>query len=247
MQASTSQKLKKVVRLATRPRVFVAMTRDVVRNAYGRIRFHWSKNETGKETVDYKVYQTYDTYLAHQRGKLKKLDLSDHDERYRAHLVKIFQGLDADIVTKGKTVLCLAARIGTEVKAFLDRGCFAIGIDLNPGENNHYVVSGDFHHLQFPDQSVDIVFTNSLDHAFNIPKILGEVKRVLKPTGHFILEIIHGTEEGYDFGFYEAARWKKIDDVVEIFAENGFQVHRRHNIREPWSAGGEHISFILQR
>ena len=48
-----------------------------------------------------------------------------------------------------RTVLCLAARIGTEVKAFLDLGCFAIGIDLNPGTDNRYVVHGDFHDLQF--------------------------------------------------------------------------------------------------
>ena len=36
-----------------------------------------------------------------------------------------------------------------EVRAFLDHGAFAVGIDLNPGRDNRYVMVGDFHQLQF--------------------------------------------------------------------------------------------------
>ena len=73
---------------------------------------------------------------------------------------------------KAASVLCLGARQGTEVKAFLDLGCFAVRIDLEPGAENQFVVQGDFHDLKFPTESVDIVFTNSLDHAFDPKKMI---------------------------------------------------------------------------
>jgi hypothetical protein len=64
------------------------------------------------------------------------------------------------INTGGRTVLCLAAR--NESEAWTDADFLAIGIDLNPGENNRFVVVGDFHALQFRDGVFDVVFTNSL-------------------------------------------------------------------------------------
>jgi ubiquinone/menaquinone biosynthesis C-methylase UbiE len=56
--------------------------------------------------------------------------------------------------------------------------------------------SGDFHCLQFPTASTDVVFTNSLDHAFDIKQVAIEVKRVLKPGGRLVLEIGRGLAEG---------------------------------------------------
>ena len=47
-------------------------------------------------------------------------------------------------------MLCLGARLGTEVRALHNLGYFAIGIDLNPGVDNPYVLMGDFHKLVFP-------------------------------------------------------------------------------------------------
>ncbi|CAO0820302.1 hypothetical protein DFAR_1470047 [Desulfarculales bacterium] len=67
------------------------------------------------------------------------------------------------------------------MKAFFDKDCFAGGIDLNSGYDNRYVLSGDFYHLQVANDSVDIVFSNSFDYAFDLNKLMGEVTRVLKP------------------------------------------------------------------
>src|SRR3989338_2256161 len=142
-------------------------------------------------------------------------------------------------------VLCLAARIGTEVKAFLDIGCFAVGIDLNPGIVNKYVVHGDFHDIQFPDHTVDVIFSNSLDHAFDLNKLIKEVKRVLKANGFLILEIVRGTEEGYMPGYYEAAVWEKIDDLLDIFLKSGFDIVNKVNFEYPWR-GGQHVSLKLK-
>jgi len=77
-------------------------------------------------------------------------------------------------------MLCLAARIGTEVKSFLDLGAFAVGIDINPGKKNKYVLFGDFQDIQFAPKCADIIFTNSIDHVYDIEKFLSEIKRVLK-------------------------------------------------------------------
>jgi len=79
---------------------------------------------------------------------------------------------------------------------FIDHGVFAVRIDLNPGRDNRRMVVGDFHALQYADASVDVVYTNSLDHAFELERVLAEVRRVLKPEGTCLVEVGLGTEEG---------------------------------------------------
>jgi len=186
-----------------------------------------------------RAYPTYEDYVGHQRSKLEQLDLSEYDveyprllgERLRAH----------GLVTRGMTVLCLAARLGSEVKAFLDLGCFAVGLDLNPGPNNKYVVYGDFHAIQFADGSVDVVFTNSLDHVFDIDRVLREVRRVLKPGGLLVTEAIRGTAEGGAPRAYESFFWQKIDDLVGLVERRGFALLWRRPFQAPWR--GDHLCW----
>jgi hypothetical protein len=75
-------------------------------------------------------YRRYVAYLQHQSRKLPRLDLSDYDREYRTVLRERLEQLPQN--WRGARVLCLAARIGTEVKAFLDLGAFAVGVDINP-------------------------------------------------------------------------------------------------------------------
>lgn len=119
------------------------------------------------------------------------------------------------------SVVCLAARRGEEVEALIGLGYFAVGIDLNPGAENPYVVTGDFHALQFADASVDCVYTNSLDHAFDLPQILSEVRRVLKPRGLFVVDIVYGHEEGYIVGDHDAMHWGRSEDFAKHLAATG--------------------------
>src|SRR5581483_2782763 len=114
------------------------------------------------------------------------------------------------------------ARLGTEVKAFLDLGCFAVGVDLNPGSGNRYVLHGDFHDLPFPQESVDLVFTNSLDHAFSVDRMIAEMRRVLKPGGLLVLELSCGSSGGKSAGHYESFWWDCVDDVVALFEDHPF-------------------------
>ena len=165
-------------------------------------------------------YKNYPDYKAHQRSKAPLSDLTARNLMLRTDIPK--RVADLPFWNKDATVLCLAARGGGEVQAFLDLGCFAVGIDLEPGKENPYVLHGDFHDIQFPNGSVDIVYTNSLDHVFAMKKVISEIKRVLKPDGHLILEIMRGSAEGKEPQFWEASWWKELGDVVKLFIEQGF-------------------------
>jgi SAM-dependent methyltransferase len=208
-----------------------------------RKRYGWSEDQSGK--IKKREYPSYSEYLEHQKSKLRyiKNELSStYDIKYRHELKERLK--EQNLVQPRMNVLCLAARIGTEVKSFLDLDCFAIGIDLNPGVENKYVLYGDFHDIQFPNHCIDVIFSNSLDHTFDFDKLIKEIKRVLKPNGYLILEIVRGIEEGYSPSDYEVSIWKKMDDALGIFLNSGFRVIKKSDFEYPWK--GQHISLKLK-
>jgi len=186
-----------------------------------------------------KNYKDYSEYVEHQKSKLDKEIgwISGWDKKYtnilKERLLDDFAKYD---IEKGK-VLCLGARLGGEVRAFIGLDCFAVGIDLNPGKDNKHVLYGDFHDIQFPSKSVDIVFTNSLDHSLDIDKFFDEIKRVLKLEGHLIIEMASGGKPGP----YEAINWENIDEIIEIIKGFGFKLIKRLDIDHPEK--GEHCVF----
>jgi SAM-dependent methyltransferase len=167
-------------------------------------------------------------------------DLAEYDSKYKQVLCDRVSELNL----AGKSVLCLGARIGTEVKAFRDQGAFALGIDINPGTKNEYVIFGDFHHLKFPDRCVDVVFTNCLDHAFDLHRVLDEIRRVLRPSGQFLIEAVAGLNAGKQPGFYESFWWLSIDDLVQLIQKSGFALRTRAKIEYPWE--GEALHWTLE-
>ncbi|MFH1033065.1 MAG: class I SAM-dependent methyltransferase [Pseudomonadota bacterium] len=207
-----------------------------------KIRQHYLKKRIGKrwaakgpESLLARQYDSYDDYVEHQAAKFKlknicPREIDDYDQRYRALLL---ERLNQYGVVRTGTALCLGARQGSEVKAFIDKGCFAVGIDLNPGKDNRYVLPGDFHAIQFPDSSTDIVFSNSFDHAFDLTKLLGEIQRVLKPDGLLVLEAGTGMQEDGSAGFYECLQWSTVDQLVGILGGYGFRQECRHRIEFP--------------
>ena len=183
-----------------------------------------------------RVYPDYDTYLEHQSLKLDALrvkSIAGHDRRFHAALTERLE--HGPLQLEGKSVLCLAARSGTEVRAFIDRGAFAVGVDLNPGKDNRWVVVGDFHALQYADDSADFVYTNSLDHVYDLDRVVAEVLRVLKPGGIFLVELGLGTGEGGGAGgFYEALSWERTDELLRRIAGAGFDLRHRTPFTLPW-------------
>lgn len=190
-------------------------------------------------------YASHEQYRAHQRSKLAYM----HSEGLESYDACLHDALAARLrqsgIRRGSRVLCLAARRGGEVRAFLDCGCFAVGMDLNPGVDNPYVVAGDFHALQFPDQVVDIVFTNSLDHVRDLEAVIAEIRRVLVPTGRVLIEAMAGEEEGQKFDYYESYSWPTVSALIERLEAEGLALVSRTTITQPWR--GEHLTFGLRQ
>lgn len=178
-------------------------------------------------------YRTYDEYVAHQASKLAKVDLSKYNDHFRSELISRLANLRPRLVNK--TVLCLGARTGAECRAFNDLGvnAFAVGIDLNPGERNRFVLAGDFHELQFASESVDCVYTNALDHALDLGKVLNEVSRVLRNSGFFIAEIVDPKVRPP--GEYESLWWSDVEDVVTAIQQVGLTLAERQPFSYPWA------------
>lgn len=140
-------------------------------------------------THQLRSYDSYDSYVKHQKSKLyiNRKSASENSSKMEQYVCQQFGAMDI-WRSKPKT-LCLGARLGGEVIAFKKLGADAIGIDLNPGDNNKHVIQGDFHDLKFEDQSFDILYSNSMDHVLYLDKFLDEACRVLKMGGLFILDI----------------------------------------------------------
>ena len=181
----------------------------------------------------------YDEYVKHQASKLGLL--GDQSLTYGLrHRMILRQRLERlGFISSGMSVLCLGARLGQEVRAFIDHGCFAVGMDLNPGEGNRFVVHGDFHQIQFATDSVEVIFTNSVDHAFNLNAFIDEVRRVLKPNGFLVMDVARGRAEGLEPEAYEALWWERIDDLLDPFLANEFDVLCRDDFDWPWL--GQHV------
>jgi SAM-dependent methyltransferase len=228
---------------------------DAIRQIPDKIGQHYLKKKIGKSWGDHqqnkigeRLYKDYSDYIQHQQAKLKfkticPVDLEDYDQKYRTALAQRLRQFGG--IRGGESVLCLGARLGSEVKAFLDLRCFAVGVDLNPGKANLYVLPGDFHHLQFADASLDIAFSNSVDHVYKIDDFVEEVARVLKPGGLFIIEVGKGKSEGGSSGFYETLKWDSIDDLLSLIGRHGFKCLGREPIVFPFP--GEQIFLKLDK
>ena len=170
-------------------------------------------------------YNNYGEYTRHQAAKL-----GDVLRRLRETEQEDFQDFrnrfeQCQSLSQAHSVLCLGARIGTEVSALQALGHFAVGIDLNPGHDNAYVLPGDFHDIVFPDRSVDAIYTNVMDHIFDLDKVMMEINRLLTPGGVFITDLIQGFEEGFIPGEFESSHWANTDFFIqELCKTSGFEV-----------------------
>jgi SAM-dependent methyltransferase len=216
-------------REALRPRRW----RQFLQVAYFYLRTgnRWQAESSGG-LFERRLYSSYEEYLRCQQAKLEYLDLSDYEADYQRRLGERLAGVES--LKKGAAVLCLGARLGAEVRAFHGCGCFAVGLDLNPGGRNRYVLYGDFHEIQFPGECADVIFSNSLDHVFAVDRFIAEIRRVLKSGGLLILETMKGRAEGVSPDAYASFWWRSVDDVVALFSRYGFQSLQRIPFALPW-------------
>lgn len=184
-------------------------------------RFHESETWRRDEGMARREYASYEDYLAHQASKLDTIvhRLQEKEGEDFAEFKRRFETCGA--LAEARSVLCLGARLGTEVMALHALGYFAVGIDLNPGPENPYVLTGDFHGIVFPDESVDAIYTNALDHVYSLDKIVREIHRLLRPNGVFVADLELGFEEGFVPGEYESTHWASCETIVEEIREKG--------------------------
>jgi SAM-dependent methyltransferase len=174
-------------------------------------------------------YASYDEYLSHQSAKLGMFSdaIQESDRQYEAIIFERYQSL---VPRPGTRILCIAARLGGEVRAFKRLGSLALGIDLEPGVKNQEVLPGDFHAIQFPNEVFDVVFTNALDHVFDLDAVAAEVTRVLVPEGKFVTEFCiaaPGRFESLDTGDYRPLlavleRRLKVEWVKDIHNKTNY-------------------------
>jgi len=160
-------------------------------------------------------YSSYEEYISHQiektddvhrRRRLSKLEEARQkifEERFK--LLKFRNAFEEDDFG-----LCLGARYGEEVRA-LKTQCRAVGIDLV--EQLPDVVKGDFHNIPFPDEHFDFVYTNSLDHAYDLEKVFSEVERVLKKNAYLCVDVDFGAD-----GKHEATIINNLNDLISKFS-----------------------------
>jgi len=190
----------------------------------------WSDGQGGTAS---KSFSSYEDYIRLQQSKLEYLDLTAHEGRFRKVLAERMAHLG--LVPRGARVLCLGARLGAEVAAFRDIGAFALGVDLNPGRENPWVMFGDFHRLEFPDAVVDVVYSNSLDHSFDLTRVLAEVGRLLTETGLLIIEADPGIEDntGIAPDLWASFQWPTVSALADRIADHGFELITRSNFEYP--------------
>ena len=188
-----------------------------------------------KDGLSYRKYSNYDEYKKHQsskydeimnkKGGFTKLMILS----YRMKFYRRFKHISKYLSSKGQRILCLGARQGTEVEVLRDIGFYnSTGIDLNPGVNNPYVFKGDFMSVDEPDGSIDLIYTNSIDHAYDVPKFLDECIRILQPKGYAIFDI--AIQEG---GNYEAIKYD--EDVLFKIIVNKFRRTIKVETENKWN------------
>jgi SAM-dependent methyltransferase len=186
--------------------------------------------------IRYKKFKDYDAYVEKQGGKITyKLDhiVANNNARMKG-FIKQFGPL-VPFLRFGKT-LCLGARTGCEVRAFRSLGFKdSIGIDLHPVGD--LVVQGDWHRIRFPVNDFSNVYCNALDHCFDYPRLINEIRRVLEPGGIFYFQVMlkmalsrvteMSVEDRMASRAYDAMFWDTEEDLIKPLQDFNFTVRHR--------------------
>lgn len=221
--------------------------RTVLRHARRRFSRRLTSWEVDSLGVFRRRYPDYDAYLRHQRAKL--VERPETVEYFDRQIAEFLPQRIADLELNRTRVVCVAARRGGEVRAFRSLGAFAWGTDIAPGSENAYVTFGDMHNLEeLSASAADVVYTNSLDHSFDLVRVVKATQRILRPGGLWIVELLNENRAG-DF---ESRRWNSAEEIVSaltapISLDDGTDQNNRTRFRfvsqtaftQPWD--GVHV------
>ena len=182
--------------------------------------------------LHYKDYANYEDYLKDQVAKanLREDYIRQKSDRKHGEFLARFDKFNDFLEVKSR-ILCLGARFGEEVRAFRDFGHDAVGVDLFADETD-LVIKGDWNDLPFDKGIFHCIYTNSIDHSFNLNDEIKEICRVLSPNGIVIIDLniqhCHAAgderiqEKLSNPDRYEAVLWNNDTDVINPFFEAGF-------------------------
>lgn len=145
-----------------------------------------------------KYQSKYQKYLKDQitRAESKWGRKHDYDEIFKQQLRLTIKEVE-EFIGYPQKICCMGCRTGTEVFEFKEKfpRSEVHGIDITENINSirtHLDVSielQDFNNLPVDwTDRFDLVFSNSIDHAFDPAKTFKEWKRVTKPDGHLLIE-----------------------------------------------------------
>lgn len=166
---------------------------------------------------------SYDEYLAHQIDKKLNQDKVTYArERFAYDLPRFKERFTTYKAFIGGSIICLGARLGTEVRVLRDLGHEkAIGIDIGRyDESEELVIYMDMMKMDYADHTFDFSYTNSFDHAFDPRDFIKEVSRVMKP-GSYSLFDISGNESDQRIGgdhIWIAETWEEIERILRTQA-----------------------------
>ena len=87
-----------------------------------------------------------------------------------------------------RDVLCVGCRNTAEIDYFRNKGARVVGIDLF-SESPEILVM-DMHRMTFPDDRFDIIYaSHSLEHAYDVHKVVLEIIRVARPGALVAIEV----------------------------------------------------------
>lgn len=193
----------------------------------------WNPPEAAnRPAFTYRNYQDYDEYVTHQIQKWDEMlklkgGLSNQAiAQRRMKFQRRFRHL-IPLLPRSAQIMCAGARQGTEVEVLRDLGFEnAYGIDLNPGLDNPYVIKGDFMHMDNATSSLDLLYTNCVDHAFDLEAFFAEHARVIKPDGYALYDVTLNSA-----GVFETVQWQNEMDLVGLMIQHFKRIIRVE--REP--------------
>lgn len=171
--------------------------------------------------LQYRHFESYEQYLKIQRHKFDRfVRLHGAFSRKLIFSIRVrfysrFKMLPKWL-SKDARIVCLGARQGTEVEVLRDIGFKnAYGVDVYPGPDNPFVRKGDFMRMDNEDSSVDLIYSNSIDHVYDLDQFYKEQARIIKPDGFVLFEFaLHGS-----MGTYESVHWDDVDVPIKKLTE----------------------------
>lgn len=166
--------------------------------------------------MQHRPYKSYEEYVEHQKIKRGKPGVVEGLIAVREERIAAFSEIFRRFLTKRfrkncSSAICLGARLGEEVEALWRMKIKATGVDLF--EYLPWVIIGDFNQkLPFDDNSFTLVFSNSVDHIYDLPSWSQEVNRLLRPGGQILVQLMLGR-----MGGFESIQVDSPQEIVALF------------------------------